>query len=156
KFFTRSVFDLRIEQLTLNLTNHSNKSIFTEKCFTSSNANQCHFILGICITETKFLNNLNQRNQLSMMTMMTTMMMKRPILINRQDNLIHTYNNNNHNRTSSFSWEMYHDLLPVDCEIGHEQILTGLLNINTSINYVNLTYHIKLSTMIKVSMITTI
>ncbi|CAH8441019.1 unnamed protein product [Schistosoma mattheei] len=136
KFFTRSVFDLRIEHLILNLANHLNKSnelIYKEKCFTHININQCHFVLGICIAETKYINNVNQR-----------ILLNRPILIKRQDKLIHPYN-----RTSSFSWEFYNDLLPVDCEIGHGQILTGLLNLNTSINHVNLTYSVKLSTMIK-------
>ncbi|CAH8443162.1 unnamed protein product [Schistosoma rodhaini] len=136
KFFTRSVFDLRIEHLILNSANYlnkSNESISMEKCFTYININQCHFVLGICISETKYINNVSQRNSLN-----------RPILMKHQDNLIHSYN-----RTSSFSWEFYNDLLPVDCEIGHGQILTGLLNLNTSINYVNLTYSVKLSTMIK-------
>ncbi|KAH8855345.1 Protein jagged-1b [Schistosoma japonicum] len=136
KFFTRSVFNLHIEHLMLNLAKHlnkSNESTFTENCLQHININQCHIVLGICIAEIKYINHPNHHIPVN-----------RPILIKHQDNLINAYS-----RAPSFSWEIYNDLLPVDCEIGHEQILTGLLSLNASINRVNLTYNVKLSTMIK-------
>ncbi|CAH8826080.1 unnamed protein product [Trichobilharzia szidati] len=143
KFFTRSEFDLHIDYLTLSLittNNHSVNKIYEpnifEKCYTHIDTNQCHIVLGICVAEVDYINNKHQH--ISVQT---------PILIKHHENLIQAYN-----RTPSFAWEIYNDLLPVGCEIGHEQIMTGVLNINTSINQLNLTYNLKLSTMIKNSL----
>ncbi|CAH8440092.1 unnamed protein product [Heterobilharzia americana] len=142
KFFTRSVFDLHIEHLTFNLNttdDHLNKFFeptFLDKCYTHIDINQCYIVLGICVAEINYLNKTHQHIPLN-----------RPILMKYHENLIQAYN-----RTPSFSWEIYNDLLPIGCEIGHEQIMTSVLNMNTSTNRLNLTYNFKLSTMIKHSL----
>ncbi|CAH8438367.1 unnamed protein product [Heterobilharzia americana] len=142
KFFTRSVFDLHIEHLTFNLNttdDHLNKFFepaFLDKCYTHIDINQCYVVLGICVAEINYLNKTHQHIPLN-----------RPILMKYHENLIQAYN-----RTPSFSWEIYNDLLPIGCEIGHEQIMTSVLNMNTSTNRLNLTYNLKLSTMIKHSL----